>query len=211
MLRFNKLNKAFGNKQVLQNVGCHFNRGIFALQGPNGIGKTTLLSVLAGIVPADAGEIWIAGHSLHSAPLAAKSCLAYVPDECPIYPFMTGRELLKFVARAKQCEVEQRVWELVSDFGLCEHLNTPFGKMSLGTQKKTMLAAAQIGEPAVMLMDETSNALDHRTRHLLIELIKAKSEHNVILISTHDADFVNSVEATTITFDQLAERNKEIG
>ncbi|MDP3332497.1 MAG: ATP-binding cassette domain-containing protein [Methylococcaceae bacterium] len=95
MLRFDKVNKAFGNKQILQNLSRHFSRGAFALRGPNGIGKTTLLSVLAGIVQPDAGEIWIAGHSLNGEGVAAKSQLSYVPDECPIYPFMTGRELLK--------------------------------------------------------------------------------------------------------------------
>jgi ABC-type multidrug transport system ATPase subunit len=204
VLRFDQVDKAFGSKQVLQHVGCCFSRGVFALQGPNGIGKTTFLGVLAGIVQPDAGEIWIDGHSLQSAPLTAKSRLSYVPDECPIYPFMTGRELLKFVALAKRCEVEPAVWELVANFGLHEHLDTPFGKMSLGTQKKTMLAAGWIGAPVVMLMDEPSNGLDHKTRHLLIDLIKAKSEYSVMLISTHDADFVSAVEATTITFDQLA-------
>jgi ABC-type multidrug transport system ATPase subunit len=78
--------------------------------------------------------------------------------------------------------------------------------MSLGTQKKTMLAAAWIGVPVVMLMDEPSNGLDHRTRLLLIDLIKAKSGHGVVLLSTHDADFVSAVGATKVPFDQLAER-----
>jgi ABC-type multidrug transport system ATPase subunit len=206
VLRFDKVNMAFGSKQVLQNLSRHFSCGVFALQGPNGIGKTTLLCVLAGIVQPDTGEIWVAGHSLQGEELAAKALLSYVPDECPIYPFMTGRELLKFVARAKQCEVEPAVWELVSNFGLLAHLDTPFGKMSLGTQKKTMLAAAWIGAPVVVLMDEPNNGLDHRARLLLIDLIKAKSEHSVMLLSTHDADFVSAVGATKVPFDQLAER-----
>ncbi|MDL2355251.1 MAG: ABC transporter ATP-binding protein [Pseudomonadota bacterium] len=188
---------------MLRNVGGHYARGVFALRGPNGIGKSTLLGVLAGAVEADSGTVWIGEQSLHHAPVAAKARLAYAPDECPVYPFMSGREMLAFVAFAKRCALAPEVMEIVSRFGLDSHLDTRCGAMSLGTQKKLMLAAAWIGEPCVMLFDEPSNGLDAAARLILIDLLRARSTDNVILVSTHDHEFAQALGAITIEFESL--------
>jgi ABC-2 type transport system ATP-binding protein len=203
MLRFEKVSKSYGSKPVLQALSGRFERGAFALRGPNGIGKSTLLRVLAGVVECDAGAAWIDGVPLHIDPVAAKARLAYAPDECPVYPFVTGRELLAFVAYAKRCDVSPAVLDIVERFGLGRHLDTRCGAMSLGTQKKLMLAAAWIGEPAVLLFDEPSNGLDADARMLLIELLQAKSAHAVVLVSTHDVTFAQAIGARVIEFDQL--------
>ena len=204
MLRFDRLHKAYGAKRVLRNISRHLPRGAYSLRGPNGIGKSTLLAVLAGAVDADSGEVWIAGEPLHDAPAAAKARLAYVPDECPVYPFMTGRELLAFVAYAKGCALAPEVMAIASRFGLDVHLDTRFGEMSLGTQKKTMLTAAWIGAPAVLLLDEPSNGLDAAARVTLIELLGAKCADGVVFISTHDHDFALAIGAEVIEFADLA-------
>lgn len=136
-------------------------------------------------------------------PLLAKACLSYVPDECPVYPFMTGREFLKFVAYAKQCQISAEVFRIAASLGLAEHLDTRISDMSLGTQKKTMLAAAWIGEPLVMLFDEPSNGLDLAAREVLIGLVKASRTSRTMLISTHDEYFISGLEARVIMFDTL--------
>jgi ABC-2 type transport system ATP-binding protein len=205
MLRFEKVSKSYGAKPVLQALSGRFERGAFALRGPNGIGKSTLLRVLAGVVEFDAGAAWIDGVPMHLDSLAARARLAYAPDECPVYPFVTGRELLAFVAYAKRCDVSPAVLDIVERFGLGRHLDTRCGAMSLGTQKKLMLAAAWIGDPAVLLFDEPSNGLDADARMLLIELLQAKSAHAVVLVSTHDVAFAQAIGARVIEFDQLKE------
>ena len=203
MLRFEQLCKSYGAKRVLRDAGGHFARGAFALRGPNGVGKSTLLGVLAGAVEADSGAVWIGGQSLQDAPVAAKARLAYAPDECPVYPFMTGRELLAFVAFAKRCVLAPEVMEIAARFGLDSHLDTRCGEMSLGTQKKIMLAAAWIGAPSVMLFDEPSNGLDAAARELLIARLRACSADKAIVVSTHDHAFAQAIGATTIEFDTL--------
>jgi ABC-2 type transport system ATP-binding protein len=152
-------------------------------------------------VEPDGGSVWVDGHSLAGDPAAAKARLAYVPDECPVYPFITGRELLAFVAYAKGCAIAPQVLELAQRFGLGPHLDKRCGGMSLGTQKKLMLAAAWIGEPAVLLLDEPSNGLDAGSRALLVDLLREKSGAAVVLMSTHDSAFVQAVGAATIAFD----------
>jgi len=209
LLRFERICKAYGAQAVLRDLSHHFSGGAFALRGPNGIGKSTLLAVLAGAEEADSGAIWIDGQPLHQSPVAAKARLAYAPDACPVYPFMRGRELLRFVAFARRCALAPEVTRIVSRLALDPHLETRFGDMSLGTQKKMMLAAAWIGDPAVMLLDEPSNGLDAEARAVLAELLKVRAGRGVVLISTHDDDFVRAVGASEIAFADLTQRRPQ--
>ncbi|WP_332878904.1 ABC transporter ATP-binding protein [Massilia sp. S19_KUP03_FR1] len=203
MLYFDQVCKAYGDKQVLDRVSARLPSGVFALRGPNGIGKSTLLAVLSGAVEADSGAIWIDQQPLHTAPAAARARLGYAPDECPVYPFMTGRELLALVASAKRCALTAQVTAIVARFGLERYLDTRCGQMSLGTQKKLMLAAAWIGTPAVLLFDEPSNGLDMDARAVLIDLLAAGRASTVALISTHDHEFSDAIGATRIELADL--------
>lgn len=205
MLTFEHLDKSFGNKKILQQARACFGPGIHALRGPNGIGKSTLLRILAGIIEPDSGAIHIGAHSLTDAPLAAKACLSYVPDDCPIYPFMSGLELLRFVAYAKRCKLDRTVTDIAHQLGLAPHLGTRFADMSLGTQKKTMLAAAWIGEPLVMLFDEPNNGLDVAAREVLVGLMNAARRDRTVLVSTHDDDFIAATGAQVLHFDALSD------
>jgi ABC-type multidrug transport system ATPase subunit len=202
-LRIDDISKAFAGRKVLDRMNHVFAPGIHALHGPNGIGKSTLLTILAGVQAPDAGTVTIDGHDLLTNPERAKERLAFVPDDCPIYPFMLGRDLLDLVARAKRTRVDERVDALVEGFGLEPHLRTRFGQMSLGTQKKILLAAAWIGNPSVVLMDEPSNALDRVTRGMLVDELLALRETAVVVMSTHDADFARAVGADVIPFASL--------
>ena len=194
MLRFDNVCKSYGSRTVLHERTGRFAPGAYALRGPNGIGKSTLLRVLAD------------GHSLLAQPAAAKARLSYAPDECPVYPFVTGRELLAFVAWAKRCAVPDDVMDIVGRFGLARHLDTRCGAMSLGTQKKLMLAAAWIGDPAVLLLDEPSNGLDADARAVLVALLAARRETSVVFMSTHDRAFADAVGAAVVEFEALAPR-----
>jgi ABC-type multidrug transport system ATPase subunit len=203
VLRFDDVSKSYGSRPVLRGRTGHFAPGAYALRGPNGIGKSTLLRVLAGVDEADGGDIVIDGHSLAAQPAAAKARLAYAPDECPVYPFVTGRELLAFVAWAKRCPVPDDVLDIVERFGLGRHLDTRCGAMSLGTQKKLMLAAAWIGDPAVLLLDEPSNGLDADARAVLAALLAARRQTSVVFMSTHDRAFADAIGAATVEFESL--------
>ena len=203
MLRFDNVSKSYGSRRVLQDRTGRFAPGAFALRGPNGIGKSTLLRVLAGVDEADGGDIVIDGRSLRAHPADAKARLSYAPDECPVYPFVTGRELLAFVAWAKGCAIADNVIRIVERFGLARHLDTRCGAMSLGTQKKLMLAAAWIGDPAVLLLDEPSNGLDADARAVLIDLLAAQRETSVVFMSTHDKAFAEAIGAAVVEFETL--------
>jgi ABC-type multidrug transport system ATPase subunit len=210
LLRFDNVCKSYGARTVLHERTGHFAPGAYALRGPNGIGKSTLLRVLAGVDDADDGDIVIDGHPLRAQPAAAKARLSYAPDECPVYPFVTGRELLAFVAWAKRCAVPDEVMDILGRFGLARHLDTRCGAMSLGTQKKLMLAAAWIGDPAVLLLDEPSNGLDADARAVLVALLTARRATSVVFMSTHDKAFTDAVGAAVVEFEALGRPNASL-
>ncbi|KQQ36294.1 ABC transporter ATP-binding protein [Duganella sp. Leaf126] len=203
MLRVEQVYKSYGARQVLHSVSLTCAPGAYVLRGPNGVGKSTLLRVLAGVTPPDSGAIWIASHALQVEPVEARSRLAYVPDECPIYPFMTGSELLAFVAHAKRCQLTPQVRMVVERLDLARHLGTRCGDMSLGTQKKLMLAAAWIGEPSVLLLDEPSNGLDIDAQAVLVALLREKRDNAVVFVSSHDPAFAAGVGAQVLAFEAL--------
>jgi ABC-2 type transport system ATP-binding protein len=189
---------SYDGREVFRSVDCHFATGVHALRGTNGIGKSTLLRLLAGAQRADAGRVWIDGIDLMQAPEDAKRRLSYVPDESPIYPFMTGEELLLFIAATKRTRIDATVDGLIRAFDLVRDLRTRFDAMSLGTRKKMMLCAAWIGAPRVLLLDEPANGLDLASRDQLVRALRHWGCENAILFSAHDEEFVSACEATVI-------------
>lgn len=195
MLRFDALKKAYGGKTVFADLRGDFASGTFAITGPNGSGKSTLLGLLSGAVRPDGGKIWIGGHDIDREPLAAKRRLAYVPDECPIYPFLTGRTYLEFIADVREVELNLAGFELMDCFAIRTELDTRFGAMSLGTQRKFMLSAAWIGEPPVLLIDEPTNALDAGSLEYLAAKLRGRRAGDLTLCTTHDPAFIASIGA----------------
>jgi ABC-2 type transport system ATP-binding protein len=197
------LGASYEGREIFHSLDCAFAAGVHALQGTNGIGKSTLLRLLAGAQPADAGRVWIDGIDLMQAPEDAKRQLSYVPDESPIYPFMTGEELLHFVASVKRTRIDATVDGLIGAFDLARHLRMRFDAMSLGTRKKIMLCAAWIGAPKVLLLDEPSNGLDLASRDHLIRLLRHSGRESTVLFAAHDEEFVVACGASVTNMQSL--------
>jgi ABC-2 type transport system ATP-binding protein len=204
------LRASYDGREIFASLDCAFATGVHALRGTNGIGKSTLLRILAGAQPADAGRVWIDGIDLMQAPEDAKTRLSYVPDESPIYPFMTGEELLHFVAAVKRTGIDAIVNDLIGAFDLARHLRTRFDAMSLGTQKKMMLCAAWIGAPKVLLLDEPSNGLDLASRDHLIRLLRHWGRENAILFAAHDEEFVSACGAAVVEMRSLLASGQDV-
>lgn len=203
MLRCESLGKSFNGKPVFSNLSLELPPGAYALQGANGIGKSTLLRTLAGAQTPDSGQVWIGGASLLGDPVRARRNLSYVPNESPVYPFMTGQELLEFVAAVKKCPVGRQAHETLRSFGLVGDRDTRFAAMSSGTQKKFLLTAAWIGDPRVLLFDEPDESLDLAANKSLAATIERSAEGCVVLFASHDPAFVRGSHATIIPMEAL--------
>ena len=195
---------AYDGRRIFSGVDLDLGPGVYALTGRNGTGKSTLLRLLAGAQRPARGQISIAGHDLVRQPIAARRQLSYAPDENPAYPFMTGGDVLRLVAAAKSTAPGPVVDSLVAAFGLAPFLDERVDALSLGTQKKLLLAATWVGAPDVILLDEPSNGLDAPSRDALVARIGVDSARAVILFASHEAEFVADTGATVLALDSLA-------
>ncbi|EIF33268.1 ABC-type multidrug transport system, ATPase component [Burkholderia sp. Ch1-1] len=206
MLRFENLSKRYGERLIFQGLHDDITSGCVALNDESGSGKSTLLGLLAGTIEPDAGEVWLGGHSLRTAPLAAKSVLTYVPEDCMTYPDQTGREYLNKVASARKTAVTGDTLDLADRFGLTPHLDKRFEQMSFGTRKKIFLTAAVLGETRVLIADEPVGGLDAAARAVLVDLFRTLAQTRTVFFSSYDTVFTDACEARSVTFADLGGR-----
>jgi ABC-2 type transport system ATP-binding protein len=165
----------------------------FALLGPNGSGKTTLLHCAAGLHLPFAGEVSIAGHSLHRAPRDAKRQLGFAcaPDRLP--RLLTGRQCLEIYAAAKDLDrIDADVLKLANEFRYTEMLDVFVDSCSLGTKQKLAVLLALLGEPQIILLDEAFNGLDPASALVLKRHLRTRvSDRRCgVILATHALDIV---------------------
>ncbi|CAM5183727.1 ABC-type multidrug transport system, ATPase component OS=Castellaniella defragrans (strain DSM/ CCUG 39792 / 65Phen) OX=1437824 GN=BN940_06161 PE=4 SV=1 [Castellaniella denitrificans] len=198
MLRIDNLGKRYGGHSVFQGLNQTFGPGCVALCEEESTGKSTLLGIVAGAIAPDAGDVWIDGHSMAREPLLAKARLACVPDDCLAFPSRTGRGLLEQIAAEKNAALDDAVFDLACRLGLEPHLDKCFEQMSTGTRRKVFLAAAALGDPAVIVADGPSNGLDAQARAALAEQFRTWSRDRVVLFASHDAELVRACGAKVV-------------
>jgi ABC-2 type transport system ATP-binding protein len=203
-LRFSRLSKRYGEHILFHALHYSAGAGCVAISDESGSGKSTLLAILAGAITPDEGEVWIGGHSLLTAPAAAQSTLAYIPDDCMTHPQQTGREYLNQVAAARKTTLDSRALELAHRFDLAPHLDKRFEQMSLGTRKKIFLSAAALGEPAVVIADEPGAGLDAAARAVLAELFNTLGQDRAVWFSSYDTGLIQACGAKTVGFADLS-------
>ncbi|MFM0738216.1 ATP-binding cassette domain-containing protein [Paraburkholderia xenovorans] len=206
MLRFENLCKRYNERVIFENLHFATATGCVALDDESGSGKSTLLGILAGEIEADAGDVWIGGHSLRSAPHDAKFALMFVPEDCMTYPEQTGREFLKRIAAQRNTAVDDSTLELAQRFGLEPHLDKRFEQMSFGTRKKIFLTAATLGRIDVLIADEPVGGLDASARAVLVDLFRTLSETRTVFFSSYDAGFTHACGARTVRFADFGKR-----
>ncbi len=195
MLRIENLGKRYGDHAVFQGLTHTFGPGCVALCEQESTGKSSLLAIAAGVLAADEGEVWIAGHSLAREPRQALARLAYVPDDCLGQPGQTGIELLRQTAAAKNVPLDEATLDLARRLGLEPHLEKRFDQMSTGTRRKVFLAAAALGQPAVVIADGPDKGLDAQARAVLADTFANWARDRVVLFASHDPDLVRACGA----------------
>ena len=192
------LTKAFGDKVAVRDLSLRVEAGeVVGFLGPNGSGKTTTIRLLMGLLKPTAGRASILGRDCHTDGVALKREVGYLPEEPFLYPYLSGQELLEFVAGLhgfSPSEARRRAAEAGERFGLGKDANAYTVTYSLGMRKRLALAAALIHEPRVLILDEPTNGLDPRgARDMRTIMATLAAEGRTIFLSTHLLDAAERV------------------
>ena len=189
MIEVQHLTKRYGRVTAVNDVTFRVERGeILGFLGPNGAGKTTTMRILTGFMPATEGKAIVAGFDVFDQPLEAKRRTGYLPETPPLYPDMTVKEYLDFVAKIKgvlSADRRQRVKTVMERVRIDDMANRLCSKLSKGYKQRVGLAQAIIHNPDVLILDEPTAGLDPKQIIETRELIKELAGDHTIILSTH--------------------------
>jgi len=207
MIEFKGVTKKFGQKAAVNKVNFVVNDGeLFTILGPNGAGKTTTLKLLTGLLQSDDGEILIDGKFIGKEPEAFKSIIGYIPDEPFIYPELSGREFVYFVARIykmDRAEIENNFKELLKVFKVEEWIDYPSSEYSHGMRQKVIFMQALIHNPRILVIDEPLVGLDPSSARTIKETLRNFVKRgNIVVMSTHTLSLAEQISDRICLIDE---------
>lgn len=191
------VSKWYGRVTALTDVSLRLDGGVWGLLGPNGSGKTTFLSLLAGRLRPSLGEVRVAG----AAPFANPAVLRRIgicPEADALFEAWTGHRFVASLARLSgfpPAEAGDRAEHALDAFGLRDAMHRPVGGYSRGMRQRVKLAQAVVHDPDVLLLDEPLTGTDPVSRRVILDALRRRAEAGaVVLFSTH---VLHEVEALT--------------
>ena len=191
VLRISDLSKSYGPVRAVQNLNLEVQKGeVMGLLGPNGSGKTTTLGIVLGAIRADEGSYeWFESGASHKE----RSRIGSILENPNFYPYLSGKDNLKIFSRIKGTSFDE-IPELIELVGLSSRMNSPIRTYSLGMKQRLALAAALVGDPEVLVLDEPANGLDPQgiaeVRNIIQEIAR---QGKTIIMASHILDEVEKV------------------
>ena len=192
MIEVQHLTKRYGPFTAVDDVSFRAEKGeILGLLGPNGAGKTTTMRVLTGYMPASEGSATVAGHDVFTNPIEAKRRTGYLPETPPLYPDMTVREYLTFVAKLKlpasvsKAERTSRIDAVMAKTHITDMASRHCSKLSKGYRQRVGIAQTLIHDPDVLILDEPTAGLDPKQILETRDLIRSLAGNHTVVLSTH--------------------------
>src|SRR5271166_6028270 len=197
MITTKNLSKRYGDKLAVDDLTFSVAPGeVLGFLGANGAGKSTTMRMIAGFLTPTAGEVTVCGHDIERDPVAAKSCMGYLPEGAPSYGEMTVGEFLDFVAdirKLKGAQRRQRRDIVVERLALAPVIEQVIETLSKGFRRRVGLAQALIHDPQVLILDEPTDGLDPNQKHEVRRLINELSKDKLVIVSTHILEEVHEV------------------
>jgi ABC-2 type transport system ATP-binding protein len=189
MIDVQDLVKDYGSTRAVDGVSFSVRPGeVVGLLGPNGAGKTTTLRVLAGVLPATAGVVRLAGTDVAEDSLSGRRVLGYLPETNPLYESLGVWECLELVAGLRglpSAGLRRRIALAAERCGLLSVLSKDVGELSKGYRQRLGLALAIVHDPDILILDEPTSSLDPNQRQEVRDLILSLKQKKTVLVSTH--------------------------
>jgi len=192
MIRIEHLNKKFSKLTVLDDLNFSIDKpGIFAILGPNGSGKTTILKILLGMVVPQSGKVFIDEKSVLGS-WEYRQQIGYLPQIARFPDNLSVRELIHMIKDIQGGEAQED--RLVTKFRLASFLDKKLGNLSGGTRQKVNIVLTFMFDSPILILDEPTAGLDPVSLIDLKELIEEeKAKGRIILITTHIMPLVEEI------------------
>ena len=206
MIEVTRLTKRYRDRVAVDDLTFSVPEGeILGFLGPNGAGKSTTMKVLTGYLPASSGTVKVAGHDVFEEPYEVKRRIGYLPETPPLYPEMSVRGYLRFVASLKGVTRGQMASELdrvAHATGISGEMDRLIQNLSKGFRQRVGLAQALLGSPPVLILDEPTEGLDPSQRAEVRQLIKGLAGQHTVILSTHILPEVTMTCARVLILNQ---------
>jgi len=187
-IEITNLEKSYGNVQVLKGLSFTIKRGeIFGLLGPNGAGKSTTLSIIEGILKADAGQINVLGMNMHTHARQIKQRIGVQLQSTSLLPDLNVLEQVLLFGRLYGVAINRkRGLDLLAKMDLADKAKKLPENLSGGQQQRLALAIALVNDPEILFLDEPTTGLDPQSRHALWDVVRnLRDEGRTIVLTTH--------------------------
>jgi ABC-2 type transport system ATP-binding protein len=189
MIEVEHVTKNYGSLRAVSDVSFRLKqREVLGLLGPNAAGKTTLMRIMTGYLPATEGSVRLDKLTIADNPIEFKRRIGYLPEIPPLYTDMTVRAYLQFAAEIKgvpRGERGRRVAEIIEKVSLGDVAGRLIENISKGYRQRVGLAQAMVHNPEVLILDEPTVGLDPKQIIEIRNLIKELAKEHTVLLSSH--------------------------
>ena len=206
MIEARGITRRYGRLTAVRNLDLEVPAGVVCgLLGPNGAGKTTTIRMVTGMLPPDEGTLEVAGHPMPRDRRQAVARLGYLPESAPSHPEMRVVEYLRFRGDLIGLDRAERQRSVSAALEACDLVGVErrlIGQLSKGFRQRVGLAAALLGDPELLVLDEPTVGLDPRQLRDFRALIRKLAEERTILISSHIMQEIEAVADRVVLMHQ---------
>ncbi len=197
MIEVKNVSKKYGSYVAVDNISFQVNDNeVVGFLGPNGAGKTTTMNMITGYIEPTSGRIIVDGFDVMKNPRKAKRQIGYMPENVPMYKDLTVKEFIKYMAELKGLKGKEKkddIERVIEETGLSNVTSKLIKYISKGYKQRVGLAAALVGNPDVLILDEPTVGLDPKQIKEIRGLIKSLGKRHTVILSSHILSEVSQI------------------